>query len=310
MTKTEVEKALIKEQLNLAGKTVYVKRNSSYEERLRNLSDEIGDSIVISPVNSTTEELIKLVSEGKIPFTVCDENAAKMHKKYYRNIDVATPISFKQNLAWAVAKESHSLKNEIDKWLIDFKKTARFKVIYNRYFDNKSWDDIRMSDHFYLHSRKISSFDNHIKKYSDEINWDWRLMASLIYQESRFNPNATSWVGAFGLMQFMPGTAARFGISKTSKVDEQIKAGAEFINWLEDYFSDIPDSTERKKFVLAAYNVGPGHMKDAMRLAEKFDKNPYVWDNNVSEFLIKKVTSRVLQGFGGKVWVLSWKGSL
>jgi len=145
------------------------------------------------------------------------------------------------------------------------------------------------SDYFSLSSGKISAYDQAIKKYSDQIGWDWRLMASMIYQESRFDPNAESWAGAFGLMQLMPNTARRFGIERNSPPDQHIRAGAEFIQWLNDRFKDkIPDEQERIKFILASYNIGYGHIVDAMNLAEKYGKDPKVWDKNVDEFLMMK----------------------
>ena len=116
-----------------------------------------------------------------------------------------------------------------------------------------------------------------IKMYSDRINWDWRLLASLICQESRFNPDVKSRVGAYGLMQIMPETGKNFGIDITSSPKNNIKAGARYINWLHSIFDPkIPDENERIKFILASYNAGPGHVLDAMKLAEKNGMDPAI----------------------------------
>jgi membrane-bound lytic murein transglycosylase F len=145
------------------------------------------------------------------------------------------------------------------------------------------------SDLFTLSSGKISEYDAYLKEYSERIGWDWRLLASLVYQESRFNPRARSWAGAFGLMQLMPSTASRFNVTSSSSVEQQISAGTEFIGWLDDRFKEsITDPEERIKFILASYNVGPGHIFDAMTLAEKNGRDPTVWEGNVDEFLLKK----------------------
>ena len=289
LKKSELEKQMIRNQLDLAGKTIYVEKNSSYAERLKNLSDEIGDSIFIEEVQGDSEQLISLVADGDIDYTVCDENVALVNQTYYPGIDVSTAISFPQNLAWAVQKGATSLKHEIDSWLKEFKKTTKYAVIYNKYFRNQRSSKIVASDYFSLTSGKISAYDPAIKKYSNQIGWDWRLLASVIYQESRFDPNAVSWAGAFGLMQLMPNTARRFGVDRNSSPEQHIRAGVEFIQWLNNRFKEkIPDEQERIKFILASYNIGYGHIVDAMNLAEKYGKDPKIWDNSVDEFLMMK----------------------
>jgi membrane-bound lytic murein transglycosylase F len=289
LSKSEQEKQMIRNQLDLAGKTIYVEKNSSYAERLKNLSDEIGDSIFIEEVQEDSEQMISLVANGDIDYTVCDENVALVNQTYYPNIDVSTAISFPQNLAWAVQKGATNLKHEIDTWLTEFKKTTQYAIIYNKYFKNQRSSKMVASDYFALTSGKISAYDPAIKKYSNQIGWDWRLLASVIYQESRFDPTAESWAGAFGLMQLMPNTARRFGVDRNSPPEQHIRAGVEFIQWLNDRFKDkIPDEQERIKFILASYNIGYGHIVDAMNLAEKYGKDPAIWDNSVDEFLLMK----------------------
>jgi membrane-bound lytic murein transglycosylase F len=288
ISKDAVEELMVNEQLELGGKTVHVQRNSVYAKRLKNLAEEIGDSIHIVETDDGLEQLILKVSKGEIEYTISDENVAKVNRTYYDNIDIDLPISFSQNLAWAVDKGADELKEVIDTWLIDFKKTKKYAILYDKYFENKRSSRIVESELFANQTGTISPYDNYIKQYSKAIGWDWRLVASMVYQESRFNPNAESWAGAFGLMQLMPNTARRFGVSKASPAKQQIRAGIMFIQWLDNLYADISDESERQKFVLGSYNVGPGHVMDARRLAEKFGKNPNVWNDNVNEFLLKK----------------------
>jgi membrane-bound lytic murein transglycosylase F len=128
-----------------------------------------------------------------------------------------------------------------------------------------------------------------IRHYSISINWDWRLLASMIYQESRFIPDVTSEAGAYGLMQIMPETGRNFGIDITASPENNMRAGIKYIIWLHSIFDNlIPDTKERINFILAAYNAGPGHVLDAMKLAEKNGMNPLKWDGSVAEWLLKK----------------------
>ncbi len=281
---------LIRNQLELAGKSIYVQENSSYAERLRALSNEIGDSInIIEIPDYEVEQLIGLVAAGEIPYTVCDENLARVNKNYYDNIDVETPISFPQKIAWAMRPESQSLQDVVNKWLIGFKRTTRYKMIYKKYFLNKRSTHIVENGFHSLKGGQFSIYDEVIKKESKKFNLDWRLVASLIYQESRFSPRVESWAGAVGLMQLMPETAKTFGVTKITSPKDNIIGGLKFLKWLDNQLVEkVSDPKERVKFVLASYNVGLGHVLDAMRLAEKYGKDPTIWDNNVDFYLLNK----------------------
>jgi membrane-bound lytic murein transglycosylase F len=140
-----------------------------------------------------------------------------------------------------------------------------------------------------LNTGRVSKYDDLIREFSTNINWDWRLLASLICQESEFKPDVVSLRGAYGLMQIMPVTGRSFGIDITASPKNNIKAGIQYINWLYSIFdSKITDKEERLLFVLAAYNAGPGHVLDAMRLAEKNGMDPQKWNGNVAVWLLKK----------------------
>lgn len=289
-TMDQIDKKLIRNPLHLAGKTIHIQKNTTYKSRLENLSDEIGADIrIVEHEDATTEELILMVAEGEIDYTVCDEHIALVNKKFYPDIDVKTAISFPQNVAWAVRKGSGGLRDTINDWLSEFKKSRTSAFIYNKYFKNSRTINIAKSDYYSLTGGKISPYDQTIREYSSLIDWDWRLLASLIYQESRFYPEARSWAGAFGLMQLMPHTAEKYDVDSLSSPEEQIKAGVEFIKLLDKQFVDkIQDKDERTKFVLASYNAGIAHVYDARRLAEKYNKDPNRWENNVDYFLLNK----------------------
>jgi membrane-bound lytic murein transglycosylase F len=283
------EEAMIRSQLDLAGKVVYVQDGSVYEDRLRSLSNEIGGGIEIREVNLESEQLIQRVALGEIDFTVCDENVGLVNTTYFPQLDVATAISFQQHVAWAVNQRSDSLRLEIDKWVSEYKKSRGYAILYNKYFKNRHEYRNIHSEDYALGSGKISPYDEFIKRESERIGWDWRLLASLVYQESRFNPEAVSWAGAFGLMQMMPATAKSYGVTMDSSPEVQIRAGASFIKWLDDRFVDvITDKDERIKFILGSYNIGLGHIQDARRLAERYDDDPDVWFDNVEKWLLKK----------------------
>lgn len=286
----ELEGNLLRNQLDMGGKTIYVQKKSTFADRLNSLSDEIGDSIhVVELPNYETEQLIRLVSEGEIDYTVCDEIVGKVNQTYYPNIDIETAVSFPQNLAWAVRKGDDELLESVNTWLEGFKKTARYANTYKKYFKNTRSANIVKSDFYSIIGGKVSEYDDIFKEQSKVIDWDWRLLASLVYQESNFNPTVISWAGAFGLMQLMPTTASRYGVDSLSSPIQNINAGVRYIQWLDGILIDkISDPIERQKFVIASYNVGLGHILDARRLASKNGKNPDIWTDNVDYFILNK----------------------
>ena len=134
----------------------------------------------------------------------------------------------------------------------------------------------------------ISHYDQYFIAYSRDIRWDWRLLAAQCYQESTFDPKAVSFAGAKGLMQIMPGTADHLGVSRSRLYDPEanISAAAKYIAELQRTFADIGDHFERTNFVLASYNGGAHHIRDAMALAKRDGKNDHRW-NEVAPYVLK-----------------------
>jgi membrane-bound lytic murein transglycosylase F len=286
----EIDEELIRDPIDLIGKKVHVRRGSSYYARLQNLSDEIGGDIDIveAPGDIATDELIRKISEGEIEYTVADENIALINQAYYSNIDVATSISFPQRIAWVTRKNSPQLLAAVNKWIRKMKSETDYYVIYNKYYRNTRGFRRRVKSEFFSHTGgKISEYDEFLKERADSLNWDWRILASQVYQESQFEPGATSWAGAVGLMQLLPETAKQFGAKDSHDPFENIKAGTNYLKWLDDYWEEIEDEGERLKFVLASYNVGQGHVQDARRLANKFDRDENVWRGNVAYYMLQ-----------------------
>lgn len=291
----EIEETLIRNPIDLIGKEVYVRKGSSYFTRLQNLSEEIGGDIMVIEgfADLETEALIKKVATGEIDFTVADDDVAKVNRTYYPNIDIKTAISFPQRIAWAVRKNSPDLLQGVNNWITKMQKKTAYYVIYNKYFKSPKASYLRATSNYSsVNGESISPYDKTIKIAAEKIDWDWRLLASQIYQESKFNPNAESWAGAVGLMQLVPATAEMYGASDLSNPKQSINAGVNYLKWLDQLWSKkVPDPEERIKFILASFNVGQGHVLDARRLAVKYGKDPQKWEGNVEVFVLKKSQS-------------------
>lgn len=284
-----LNKSVLHDPIDLLNKTVSVREETSYRERLEHLSSELGGMIHIDTLNGelSTDEIIKMVVDGKIKYTIADDNIAKIMQSYYPILDISVPISFSQRIAWATRKDSPELLKELNLWLTKSKKEVDYYVIYNKYFKNKKNFKKRIKSKFYsINTNKISEYDALIKKESKKLGWDWRLVTALVYQESRFDPKAKSWTGAGGLMQIMPSTAEELGVVDRLDPEDSVAGGVEYLKNIWDKFEEAKDSLQRQKLTMASYNCGYYHVLDAQKLATKrgLDKNK--WDDNVENIIL------------------------
>ena len=287
----------LKNVTQLIGKEVYV-NPGKYLDRLKNLNEELGGGIrlkVMSVDSVSSEDLIARVADGEIDYTVATDEMGRITKTYHPNLDISLQISFDQRASWAVRKSSPLLAEAADRWHKENINSEEFKVSARRYFElNKR---VAHGSILSAENGRISYYDDLFRKYSAEIGWDWRLLAALVYTESNFNPDVVSWAGAKGLMQLMPVTARAMGIppGKESDPEESIKAGVKYIAALQKMFKEVADKEEQGKFVLAAYNVGAGHVLDAMALAKKYGRNPHLWEHHVAHYLLLKSSEKYYQ---------------
>lgn len=207
-----------------------------------------------------------------------------------RNVQGADSLLFcgpgEEKWQWAVMPSNKELADTLDGWyesdmLHAVRTRERFILSMKRVkrVENSMVLDSVMG--------RLSAYDPLFRKYAPTARIDWRLMAAICYQESCFDPNAQSWAGACGLMQIMPGTAEHLGlpIDQIYEPEPNIQASAKYINQLSVQFRDIQDPAERINFVLAAYNCGPNHVRDAMALTAKYEGNKHVWEE-VSEYVL------------------------
>lgn len=188
---------------------------------------------------------------------------------------------------WVMRKENDEMVREVNKW---YKPTMPAEVKKEETYLLGA-GSVKRRVFSPMLDRKggiISRYDHLFMKHSRAIRWDWKLMAAQCYQESTFDPNAKSWAGACGLMQIMPGTADMLGLPRSKMFDPEsnIEAAARFLGQLDRKFSDIGDRQERISFILAGYNGGPHHVRDAMALARRDGHNASRW-REVAPYILK-----------------------
>jgi membrane-bound lytic murein transglycosylase F len=221
--------------------------------------------------HQNTEDLFELLAEKKVDFIASDYNLAVTLLPFYPSLKILGRIGSDFNREWVLNPENPNLNDSINSWLDDFKRTKQYSSLCQRYLTASS-HVIQQS--FGKSSRtSISTYDAIIKKYCKPYNLDWRFVSSIIFQETKFNTDLVGVGGSFGIMQLMPETALNYGITDTSSVEEQIRAGIKHIYALYKKYLDIKNEQDRLYVTAAAYNAGSGHLQDAMALCAKYEKD-------------------------------------
>lgn len=283
---------LLTDVTGLIGHKVTVLSGSKQYDRMVNLNNELGGGILIERAGSDTivvEDLIRMVSRGETDYTVADDDLAKLNQTYFRNLDVHMPVSFDQRASWAVRKDTPQLADSLNSWFDNKTTEPGFVRIIKRYFEEtKGYSDINWNIFSNMPAGGIiSPYDIYFKNEGKRQGIDWRLLASVAWQESTFNSEGLSWAGAGGLMGLMPATAASMGVEEGEFFDPEIniRAGAAYLKQLMRAFADVKDASERLKIALAAYNGGLGHVFDARALAEKYGADKDRWEGNVEKYI-------------------------
>jgi membrane-bound lytic murein transglycosylase F len=281
-----VRARLVERPEELGGQSVHLSRRSPYRQTLMELNDELTNDIHVVEVDDSVDRLIQRLAEGEIGYTVAAENVAKLKSTEYSNLILKPALGPPKQVVWAMRRNAPRLHDAINAWLRQQRKLVA--VLYRKYFlDRRGFAQRAASRYLTTETGQLSPYDDWFREYARIPGWDWRLVASQAYQESRFNPNARSWAGAVGLMQIMPRTARELRVNARDP-RQSIEGACRYLWKLDDRWRNvIPREDERRRFILAAYNVGLGHVEDARRLAEKFGDDPGSW-KDVAYWLIRK----------------------
>ncbi len=279
----KTEKQLLRNVVDLEDKEIYVVRNSSHKKRMEHLSDEIGANITIveADENIVVEQLLAQVNQGVLTYAIADDNVANMFAGFYPDLDVKTEVSLDQNIAFGVSKEAVKWLDTLNFGIRNFKRQPDLNILFKRYFGkNKMMRSQVKNFSNEEHINSISNYDAYLKYFSTSLDWDWRLLAALIYTESKFNPRLTSWSGAKGLMQIMPKTFESYNLKHPFDPEENIEAGTKHLLWLEKFWQKrLGDEIDISPFILASYNAGQAHVIDAIALCEYRKMDSSKWSD-------------------------------
>jgi membrane-bound lytic murein transglycosylase F len=270
---------LVRSPADLRGQRITLPAESPYVPTLLELEDDISGDITVVEVEKSAEAIVREIAKGNVAYTVVDADVAKLQGAQFKNLLVEPVLGASKKVAWAVRRDSHQLLDTLNAWIDDEPTKRVFAQLYKKYYvDQRSYLQRMTSPYFTSRTGTLSPYDSLLKLQAPRLGWDWRLLGSQMYQESRFDPNAKSWVGARGLMQLMPATARQFGVRAITNPAQNIEGGVRYLAWLEKFWAKrLEDPAERLKFMLASYNAGAGHVEDAQRLAEKHGDDAKKW---------------------------------
>lgn len=276
---------------------ISVRRNSSYYNRLQELQEKGYDlNIRLTSSDMDTESLLFELARDQHKATVADNNMYQASSTYMNGLVKGPTIARNDTIAWAIRKNSPDLESQMNRFLYKHfrfstqeaqpKRSTFLNVLRKRYFGGS-----KQVASYYKPASEIegtgiiSPYDDLIKSVADSAGIDWLMIASIIAQETKFNPNSKSWAGAVGLMQVMPQFSQVKNEQLLYDAEVNLREGVRIIKEHLKHYSYL-DSTNRWAFALATYNAGPGHVADARRLAIDHNKNPNKWEN-VSDALLK-----------------------
>jgi len=273
---------------SLGSDTVYVRKGAVYKSQLELLKDSLHLDFSILEVQDHEEILLDRVYEQEVRWTVAEKNVAQTNATYYDELQLGLEVSKEEPVTWAMRSSSPELLQAVNSWLVE-KKEVFIPRTHARYFlDSKNQYARSTSTFSSLGGDRISVYDEIIQENAQTLGWDWRLLAALVYKESRFDTTALSYAGAQGLLQLMPVTVERFGVTNPNDPIESLKGGVKYLQYLDKFWMErVPETNERIKFILASYTIGQGHVEDAWRLTLKYRKNTQSWQE-VSNFLSLK----------------------
>ncbi|MEV1628626.1 membrane-bound lytic murein transglycosylase MltF [Pseudomonas aeruginosa] len=276
---------------DLVGKRIMVLKGSSHAEQLAELKKQYPELKYEESDAVEVVDLLRMVDIGDIDLTLVDSNELAMNQVYFPNVRVAFDFGEARGLAWALpGGDDDSLMNEVNAFLDQAKKEGLLQRLKDRYYGHVDVLGYVGAYTFAQHlQQRLPRYESHFKQSGKQLDTDWRLLAAIGYQESLWQPGATSKTGVRGLMMLTNRTAQAMGVSNRLDPKQSIQGGSKYFVQIR---SELPESIkepDRSWFALAAYNIGGAHLEDARKMAEKEGLNPNKWLD------VKKMLPRLAQ---------------
>ena len=264
---------------DLVGGDLKVISGTAHVKQLHELQVLHPDLSWVEVDDIATEELIEQVDTGKAGFILASSHAIALQRRYFPELRIAFEIGEPRQLRWAFNyAEENSLQVAIENFFQQIENDGRLEQLVHRHYghvEKFNYSDIRtFSQRIETHLPKYEAM---FKKEAAAVRLDWRLLASIGYQESLWNPRAKSPTGVRGLMMLTLTTAKQMGISNRLDPEQSIHGGAKYFASILKRVPQRIQNPDRTWFALAAYNVGMGHLEDARIITQSRGGGPDKW---------------------------------
>ena len=281
---------------DLSGKDILVRKSSSYYESLSTLNARFKQDgkpevkLVAAPENLEDEDLLEMLNAGLIGSMVIDDHKAQLWAKVFPKIVLHPDVAVRTGgaIAWAIRKNTPQLKAELDAFIEKNRGGALGAELFRRYFKSTNYVKNVAID---AERRKFEQTVAIFRKYGEQYRVDHLLAGAQGYQESRLDQSARNPSGAIGVMQVLPTTGKDLKVGDITEIEANIHAGVKYIRFMIDQYYDKEPMTEEDKvlFAFAAYNAGPGRVRQLRRLAKERGLDENVWFNNVERMAAEKI---------------------
>ncbi|WP_303904534.1 membrane-bound lytic murein transglycosylase MltF [Thiohalomonas denitrificans] len=261
--------------------TLEVLAGSSHAERLRELRKTHPQLAWLENGELENEELLTRVSERAADFTIADSNELRLNQRFYPELRAAFDISDPQGLGWAFLKSpDESLYDAAVDYFERLKASGRLAQLIERHYGHVEAFDYVGTRIFMRHIReRLPAYREMLETAATENGLDWRLLASMAYQESHWDPDAVSPTGVRGFMMLTQATARYLGVQERTDLWQSIEGGARYTRKLIELVPERIDRPDRIWMALAAYNIGYGHLNDARIITQRKGQDADVWKN-------------------------------
>lgn len=272
----------VKTPLSFAGLAqvrLEVIKGSSHAERLMELRQAYPNLHWVEVEDHSTEELLERAASGLSDCTVADASTYDVVANFMPALDVAMTLTNNRDIAWAMPLNADiRLRQALADFFREVRADGRLEQLRERYFGQvHRMAEANVQGILLKRITILPKLRGDFVSAQEQSGLDWRLLAALAYQESQWDPLATSPTGVRGIMMLTSDTADRLGIPDRLDVRASILGGARYLNMLKDELPSRIQEPDRTWIALAAYNMGMGHLEDARRLAQKLGKDPDSW---------------------------------